>query len=160
MVERAVRRETVGVTRDVTNVHVGCNLPNGLELQLWAQTDGSEMTPQGPRATKVAVKRGPAIRLRGAALKPGQFPDFPMYSGYAVTPVPKEFWDRWCAQNEDADVIGNRCLIAGADLAEVQQKAKEAKTDKVKSGMSPIDPKNPPSVGGGLKVMPVSDTVN
>ena len=154
MVERTVRSHVVEVTRDVTNVYVGCNLPNGLELQLWEQKDSSEMTPQGPRPTKIAVKKGPSVKLNGVATKFGTFPEYPITHGYAVTIIPKVVWDRWCAQNEDSDAISGRCLLAGADLAEVTAKAAEAKRDKVKSGMAPVDPKNPPSVGGGLKVVP------
>lgn len=157
MVERATRRETAEITqatRAGAVVHIGCNLPNGLELQIYALVPSSEMTPQGPRETKRSVKVGAPVRLRGIAVPFGKFPTFPIVNGYAVTVIPQTHWDKWCEQNQDAALLENRCLIAGADLAEVQAKAAECRQDKVKSGMEPVDPKKPPSVGGGLKVEP------
>lgn len=152
MVERAVRREVVNVTRDVSNVCVGCNLPNGLELQLYARQAAREQTPNGPRDTTISVKKGEAIKLHGVARRFGADLPFPVIQGYAMTAVPKPFWDQWCEQNADADVIANRGILAGADQAELTEKIVNARRDKIKSGMAPIDPKAPPSVGGGLKV--------
>lgn len=158
MVERAVVREVTEVSANVAMVYVGCNLPNGVELQLYEKKDSPEMTPQGPRTVQKAFKKGAARWLKGAALRFGVFPDYPIYSGYAVTAIPKEFWDTWCEQYADSPLIENRCLLAGASLAEVQAKAAAAKTDKVRSGLEAIDPKKPPSVGGGLRVTPADGT--
>jgi len=136
------------VRQNVSTVCVGCNLPNGLELQLFAEQSGSEMTPQGPRAVKVFRKHGDPITLKGVAYPFGKMPEHQIISGYAVTMVPKEFWDKWCAQFHDHDALKNKSLIAAADLSDLQAKVREARQAKVRSGMEAIDPKNPPPVGG------------
>lgn len=153
MVARAVTREAE-VSRDVQNVHVGCNLPNGLELQLYEMKDSREMTPQGPNSIKKAFKTGKPYTLKGAARRFGAEVEYTITSGYAVTIIPKDFWEAWCEQNQDSALFENRGLIAGADLAEVQAKAAACKQDKIKSGLEPINPLKPPPVGGGLRVTP------
>lgn len=156
MVERAAQREAVTVRREVPNVYVGCNLPNGLELQLYEMKDSREMTPQGPNTVQKAFKTGKPVTLRGAARRFGAELEYTITSGYAVTLVPKDFWEKWCEQNADSALLENRGLIAGADLTEVQAKAAECKQDKIKSGLEPINPLKPPAVGGGLKVTPAT----
>jgi len=121
-------------------------------MQLYTRQDAREMTPSGPRDTTIAVKKGVAIKLNGVARRFGADLPFPVIQGYAMTVVPKEFWDQWCEQNADADIITNRGIFAGADQAELTEKIVNARRDKVKSGLAAIDPKSPPSVGGGLKV--------
>lgn len=156
MVARAVTREAE-VSRDVPNVYVGCNLPNGLELQLYEMKDQPEMTPQGPRTVKKAFKTGTARKLNGAARRFGAELEYTITSGYAVTLIPKDLWERWCEQNADSALLENRGLIAGADLAEVQAKAAACRQDKIMSGMEPINPLKPPRIGG-LKVTPADAT--
>ena len=153
MVERVAN-----VARSNGTVTVACKLPNGVFLQLFDMVDGREMTPQGSRTTKVARKRGEAIKLNGTALKFGQIPDFTMAHGYALTQVPADYWEEWCSQNSDSDLLANRIIFAHECVNGVSGMAKEAKTTKIKSGMEPIDPKAPPSVGGGLKVTPAPMT--
>lgn len=156
MVDRAVTREVTEVTRDVLMIFIGSNVPNGLELQLYEMKDSREMTPQGPNTVKRAFKKGKPIWLKPAASRFGVFPDHQVYGGYAITSIPKAHWDQWCAQNEDSALIENRGLLAGASIDELRAKIQSCRQDKVKSGMEPIDPKNPPRVGG--KVTPADGT--
>ncbi len=63
--------------------------------------------------------------------------------GYALTYVPKEFWDKWAAQNRDFPPLKNGFLIAFEKLDTVEGIAKE-KVD-VMSGMEPFNIDRPPS---------------
>lgn len=137
-------------------VLVACKLPNGLIMQLYDMVDGYEMTPQGRKETKVARKKDAPIKLNGSATRFGQMPDWDMSNGYGITAVPADFWNEWCRQNKDSPALENRLIFAAADNSGINGKTKEAKQDKVKSGMEPIDPKNPPKVGG-LKVTPAQN---
>lgn len=147
MVERAQ------ISKTAKHVTVACKLPNGLFLQLWRQVDSQEMTSAGPRPCKVSVKKGEAIKLPGTALRFGETPEFPLPGGYSLTQVPADFWEEWCVQNADSDLLANRILFAHDSQDKAADQAREQKKEKVTSGMEPIDPKNPPRVGP-LKVIP------
>lgn len=144
--------ERVQIAKSAAMVTVACKLPNGLWLQLYDMVDGREMTPQGPNTVKVARKRGEPIKLNGCALKFGQTSEVPMPGGYALTQVPADFWERWLAANEDADIVQNRLVFAHDSADKAASQARDQLKEKVKSGLEPIDPKNPPRVG--MKVTP------
>lgn len=144
--------ERVQIAKSASMVTVACKLPNGLWLQLYSMVDSREMTPQGPTTTKIARKTGEPIKLNGCALKFGQVPEFPMPGGYALTQVPAEFWQKWLHDNEDADVVKNRLVFAADSTEKVTGQALAQHTEKVRSGMEPIDPRKPPPVG--MKVTP------
>ena len=63
--------------------------------------------------------------------------------GYALTYVPKDFWDKWVVQNKDFPALKNGFLIAFEKQDTVEGIAKE-KVD-VMSGMEPFNPDRPPS---------------
>lgn len=63
--------------------------------------------------------------------------------GYALTHVPKDFWDKWAAQNKDFPALRNGYLIAFEKQDTVEGIAKE-KVD-VMSGMEPFNPDRPPA---------------
>jgi hypothetical protein len=144
--------ERVQIAKSAATVTVACKLPAGLILQLWEMKDQHESSPTGTRTIQKAQKKGEPIKINGCALRFGQVPEFPMPGGYALTQIPADFWEEWLAQNQDSDAVQNRIIFAhdSADKASTQARA-QAK-EKVKSGMEPIDPKNPPRVG--MKVTP------
>lgn len=147
MVERAQ------ISKTAKYVTVACKLPNGLFLQLWKQIDSQEMTHSGPKPCKISVKKGEPIKLPGTALRFGEQAEYPMPGGYSLTQVPADFWEEWCNQNSDSDLLANRILFAADAQDKAADQAWEQKKEKVMSGMEPIDPKNPPRVGP-LKVTP------
>lgn len=155
MVERVVG--STGTSKSVENVLVGCKLPNGVVLQNYEMKDVMEMTPQGSRTVKAAVKKGAPITLKGVAMRFGQVPEFQMSNGYALTPVPAPFWVEWLAANRDSDLVQNKLVFGADDLPDAVAMSRDFRAAKVKSGMEPIDPRNPPSVGGGLKVTPAAE---
>jgi hypothetical protein len=153
MVERVT-----AIKKSASTVTVACKLPNGLILQLWEMGDEFESSPTGTRTIKKAHKKGEPIKLNGCALKFGQVPEVPMPGGYALTQVPADFWEEWVAQDPNRDVLVNRVIFAHSTMDATSQQAREQHVEKVKSGLEPIDPKNPPKVG--MKITPYSQTAN
>lgn len=153
----SVMAERVQIAKSATTVTVACKLPNGLWLQLYDMVDGREMTPQGPQVTKVARKSGAPIKLNGCALRFGQTSEVPMPGGYALTQVPADFWAKWLEANEDSDIVQNRLVFAHDTADKASAQAREQLREKVRSGLEPIDPKNPPRVG--MKVTPAEPVV-
>lgn len=135
-------------------VVVACKLPNGLILRLFHEVDETEATPQGNRTVKVHRQRQDVVpvRLNGSATPYAKFPDYPVHHGYALTVVDAGFWHEWCRQNHDAEVLRNKLVFAHEKPEQAQGQAQEQHKDKVRSGLEPIDPKNPPAVGLGMRV--------
>jgi hypothetical protein len=142
------------VSRGATTVTVACKLPAGLWLQLWDMVDVPEGSPTGTRNIKKAQKKGAPIKLNGCALPFGAVPEFPMPGGYALTTIPADFWEEWCRQNADSDILANRIIFAHASPTDTEAQAREQARNKVKSGFEPIDPRNPPKVG--MKITPAT----
>jgi hypothetical protein len=130
---------------------VACKLPNGLIMQLYELVDGDEMTPQGPRRTKVSQKVGEAVKLNGCAARFGVFPEHLM-AGYGLTQVDANFWEKWTHQNADADVLKNRVIFAQTNFENARDEIKERNTakgaERIRSGLEPLDPRALPNVGG------------
>jgi hypothetical protein len=96
---------------------------------------------------KHAVKKGEPIKLAGSVLHFGRIPEYPMPGGYSLTQVPVDFWEEWCRQNADADVLANKIIFACDTPDKAADQAREQHRAKIKSGFEPIDPKKPPAVG-------------
>ncbi len=113
-----------------------------LDLQLCEEREISENTQTGPRQIKQWVKTGKIVRLRGTSYPRGQTPDgFPdrpeMLNGYALTRnVPREFWERWLAQNARAPYVESRMIFAHEAVADI--KAQSSDHVKDLSGIEPI----------------------
>jgi hypothetical protein len=147
------------IARSASTVTVACKLPAGLILELWDMQDVPEGSPTGTRTIKKAVKKTmtgceSSYKLNGSALPFGMVPDFPLPGGYALTTIPAAFWEEWCRQNADADVLLSRNVFAHASQDDTAAQAREQARNKVKSGFEPIDPKNPPKVG--MKITPAT----
>src|SRR6202035_4087445 len=127
-------------------VTVACKLPNGLRLRLFEFKEEREATPLGFQTIKVGRPiEGQEVVINGTAIPFGQQPEEPHIAGYALTyGVPKYFWDTWCEQNQDNDCLLQGLIFAHSEMASVKAEAKEHRSDGLKSGMEPIDPKSPP----------------
>lgn len=144
------------ISRGSSTVTVACKLPAGLILQIWEMAEVPEGSPTGTRMIKKAQKKGEPVKLNGCALPFGVSPEFPMPGGYALTTIPADFWEEWCRQNKDSDVLKNRIIFAHGSENDTATQAREQAREKVKSGFEPIDPKNPPKVG--MKITPATVT--
>ena len=109
-------------------ITVACKLPNGLHLDL--SKDG-----QRTRFT-----------LRGNALPRGADRDdskeYPrVIGGFALTEIPKLFWDAWFATHKEIPAVRNGLIFARAKPADTAAMA--AEKAELRSGMEPLDPKKP-----------------
>lgn len=136
---------------------VGCKLPHGLQLRL--QIKHTQMVNIGGVAQPVEMNvfdtspDAPIHILKGFARRAAMVPDAKIVGahraqdggtigGYAITYVPKDFWDRWAAQNKDYEPLKNGTIVAWEKLDTVEGTAKD-RVD-VMSGFEPFNPAKPP----------------
>lgn len=96
-------------------VSVGCNLPNGLILEL--KSNGGEIqrhTLQGANAARI-------------------------FGGYGITPnIPADFMTMWFKKNARLPAVVNGSIFLHNDAASAVVMAKERK--EIDTGLAPIDP--------------------
>jgi hypothetical protein len=137
---------------DGDTVVVACKIPNGLVLQIYDMVDFDERSPAGVHMVKKAwPKEGARIRLNGPGNPIVVRVGVPVEAGYGLTVVPRDFWERWSADNKDSDLFKNKSVFACSKQEDTAARAREQSQGGIKSGFEPIDPKKPPRVG-----MPVS----
>jgi hypothetical protein len=124
----AAKVETVDLSKSADVVMVGCKLPHGLILEVpepgsMEQIDpssGKVLRIQGrkpaPVGQRYILKGANSMRTRSGAQ--GQFP-------YAITPVPRAFWERWLARYKDADFVTKGFVFAEDSMKDAQASAKE-----------------------------------
>lgn len=147
---------------DGPTVIVACKVPSGVLLQL---CQPAYMVEQGPggRAKKVKIMQpvpkefdrltrpgelnGGEFRLRGSALPMGIDPRIglqefrkPIRDGYALSTVPRSYWEEWVAQHWDFPLLASRAIFAHASKAAVVDQASEQRDEGVVSGFEPLDP--------------------
>jgi hypothetical protein len=140
--------------RSGETVVVACKLPNGKYYQLYDMVEGQETTPTGYKKVMVAKPRGERIKLNGSVVPFGQAPEYGIHAGYGLTTISKEVWEEICRQYHDDDAIRNKLIFASDKPDGAQGRAREQAQAKIKSGLEPIDPRNPPPVG--MKVTPAT----
>lgn len=123
-------------------VTVACKHQTGLILRLHEQHKESHPL-LGGGLKEVDVYRpipDAVVKINGPSLPKDANADRPaITAGYALTHgVPKDFWDAWCEQNKDSDLLKNRIIFAHVRTDAVNGMAKEGKA--VRSGLEPIDP--------------------
>ncbi len=82
--------------------------------------------------------RVPSARIIGAHMAEA---DGGTIGGYAISYVPKEFWDKWAAQNKDFQPLVSKAIIAFEKLDSVEGVAKDRRD--VMSGFEPFNPNKP-----------------
>jgi hypothetical protein len=140
-------------TSDKT-VIVGCKLPNGLILRIFRFEEQQEpILGGGFRSFKIAKPvDGVEYKLNGVRFPYGTVPDYLIVNGYALTSgIPEDFWKTWVEQNKDALVVKNELIIAHRRTDSIKDQAYDNR--KVKSGLEPLDPENPPK--GFHKIKPI-----
>lgn len=141
----------------MAKVLVACKIPNGLILRLFKpeEVDYPLLGGGYKRVTEYKPIPGAQVELAGPATPFGQMPNAPVAAGYAITPVEKDFWDKWLEQNKDAAVVENGLVFASEKQGNVVAQARDNRKNKVKSGLEQIDPANPPQAGISMRGMRV-----
>jgi hypothetical protein len=120
--------------------------PSGLTLRLHQKQVVNETAPGGVvLKSQIAVPHGDHVVLNGTAApfgqarkdKDGNFVQ--VIGGYAVTSnVPKDFWDRWIAENKDLDLVRNGLIYAHEKPAEGEAWSKDHASTR--TGLEPLTP--------------------
>lgn len=144
MAEEAV---TKGSSATVT---VACKLPHGLILRLYRMNEFDEpVLGGGTRRGKIAEQVGDEVRIKGYAVPRGMDHTTRIIGGnigFALTPgVPRDFFEEWLRQYADLPAVKQGLIFASDKVDTIEKKAKER--SKLRNGLEPIDPKNPPRVG-------------
>ena len=143
-------REPQNGSRRVT---VACNIPNGLVIRVHAPSTHMEpVLGGGVRDSQVAEEVGDRVTIHGYLRAHGDEREIRVLtrglgrSGWALTPgVNRTFFEEWIKQNKDMPAVKNGLIKAHESTSYLEGFAKEH--TKLKNGVEPIDPKNPPRVG-------------
>ena len=119
-------------------VSVACKVPMGLVLRVHGTMEVSEQTTNGPRLTKVF----PVLKeytVKGPSHPVNRLAKAPIAGGYAITRgIPKDFWDKWLADNRESPLVVNHQIFAADTPTYVAGQAKEMR--EIRSGMEPMNP--------------------
>lgn len=111
-------------------VAVACKIPNGVRAQL-RDVRGvvtQEHVFKGPPKPLVLIEQSFEQELRTG--------------GYGITEgVPKEFWDKWEADNAGNHMLTGSLVMSGPDAGSLLSMAREM--GAIRSGMEAADPENP-----------------
>lgn len=142
LVDRSANEGASAPMRTGSTVTVACKLPHGLQLQLCEMTETRVPSLGGTTLpVKQAVKIGKVYTVNGNASPHGVAPRCRIVAGYALTDgIPKEFWDKWREQNEDAEYVTHKLIMAWPTNAGADDMAKEHR--RVRSGLEPLDGQN------------------
>lgn len=136
---------------------VGCKLPHGLVLRM--QIKHVQPVNVGGAVHNVELwgfdtaADAESYTLKGFARPAAQVPDAKIVGahramdggtigGYAISYIPKDFWDKWAAQNKDFPPLRNGSIVAWEKQDSVEGHARE-RID-VMSGFEPINPNKLP----------------
>lgn len=141
---RQVQPSEGGNSRDT--VLVACNIPNGLEMRCWLPNKVQQPVLGGGVKEVVEYNASdpdfPPLKLNGPAVPWGQRPGYDIKAGYALTVVPKRYWERWSSQNPS--FIKSRSVFAADDRDSAVGQAKDYRD--VRSGLQPLRRKKDPRV--------------
>lgn len=119
-------------------VLVGCKIPNGLKLRLFRPMETYEpVIGGGSRKVTKWTPTGVQYELHGSRVAPGKMPNYLISLGAAYTRLPREFWDKWVAQNKECALLRNNVLWAvDDDNRSARDAARDA--EKIRSGLGPL----------------------
>lgn len=111
-------------------VTIYSKLQQNLVLQLCQFETVDESVIGGKREIKVGRKFGETYVIRGVAeyrgLDRNNWTPPLLVHGYAVTRnIPRDFWEKWCAQNHDNDALNAGFLIAVTNDADGAAQTRE-----------------------------------
>jgi hypothetical protein len=118
-------------------VWVGCKLPKGLTLELFTEETVDRPTfGGGIKPTKVFMRTGQTIRLKGYAVPHGMVPNYPIIGDFGLTEVPRKFWDKFCEQNREFDMLKKGLIFAHGEESSTRAYAREH--ENLKCGLEPM----------------------
>ena len=136
---------------------VGCKLPHGLVLRLQIKTVQKVNVGGGVVDVELwgfdTSSEAPTYTLKGFARPAAQVPnakivgahramDGGTIGGYAISYIPKDFWDKWYAQNKEYPPLLNGTIVAWEKQDAVEGHAREH-IDAM-SGFEPLNPNKLP----------------
>lgn len=137
-----------GKTKNNTStVWVGCKLPRGLVIQCCEEVTIDRPTfGGGVKPTKMFMRTGEQIRLKGYAIPFGKIPNYPIIGDFGLTEVPRAFWERWFSQNKKFELLeksednpnGKGLIFVHGEKASVEDYALEHAS--LKCGLEPLNP--------------------
>lgn len=137
-------------------VTVICKIPQGMLLQLYKREKVTEVIQGGTRDVTRFVQEHEPIHIRGPAHGQDEAPRSTLESGFAITRVPKDFWDRWMKESGQFLPAVKNGLIKGIENpTHVADVAKENR--KYKTGLERIDPNNLPNFDNRFKLSTADD---
>lgn len=127
-------------------VSVASKAPFDIILKLYDLVEQSEpVLGGGFRTFKQYRERlgSKTFTIQGNSWPQNKGPHQQIVGGYAITHgIPKEFWDEWLKQNENADFVKNNMIFAHTEAASVTSKATDQ--TEIKSNIERLDPSNLP----------------
>lgn len=127
-------------------VTVACKLPHGVELRVFRmETTNEPVMGGGSREVSKAQQVGESVIIAGVAHPQGGAPRATIAEGgYALTPgVPKDFWEKWLADNKGSDMVRNGMIFAAGAEGSVRAQSRERKDER--SGAERLDPAKLPN---------------
>lgn len=118
-------RQSASAASSTDTVLVGCKLPHGLIMEVIdpgsfpCDKDGRPQLSLAPNAigTRIVIKGANSLRTDSRKAQ-GQYP-------FAITPVPRAFWDAWLARHKDTDYVRKGLVFAADDRDEATEMAKD-----------------------------------
>lgn len=121
-------------------VSVGCKMPNGVVLNL----DHYEIIDKARGAVR-RIDGGASVTLKGVAYKLGkEMPPF-VVGGYAITQVPKDFWEAWLVSHKDSSLLNDGLIYA--EPTEANARDRSAEQASVPQQFAPLTPKDAEAAG-------------
>lgn len=125
-------------------VVVALKHPHGIIMRLFAMAEHEEPQPGGGTKTvKRSVLRHDVapITVRGYLDKyDPNLPPAARGTGYGYTTgVPRDFWEEWCRQNQDLELVKSGLIFAHDDIRDCRAEAHDRRDEL--SGLEPLDPK-------------------
>lgn len=119
-------------------VWVACKLPKGLVLQLCESAIIDRPTfGGGVKPTKMWMRVGEQVRLKGYAVPFGKVPNFPIIGDFGLTEVKRSFWETWIEQNSKLELVVAGLVFAYSDQASARARALE--NEKLVCGLEPLE---------------------
>jgi len=133
--------------KNTSTVWIGCKLPRGLVIQCCEEVIIDRPTfGGGVKPTKMFMRTGEQVRLKGYAIPFGKVPNYPIIGDFGLTEVDRGFWERWVSQNskfellEKSDVNPNGKGLIFVHGEKVSVEAYAAEHASLKCGLEPLNP--------------------
>lgn len=129
-------------------VMVGCKAPGGL----WLNLDHYERVSAANDVVHRVI--GPArVKLNGWSAPFGTAKA--LHGGYALTAVPRDFWDRWLAEHKGFSMLADNTILPPPDKGDAVGQAREYA--KVEQMFRPARISDAPKAPNGKPILTMAD---